>query len=228
MPTAAVLFTGGKDSVYALHKAIGEGLEVKVLVSAIPHYNYSLLYHRPSYTGLLAQAQSLSMPLETIGLYDPRREIEALYHLLRRVREKYGVEVAVTGGIKSRFQLKAFSEAASRVGLRVYAPCWGFRELDYMAELLRSGIKFIVVSITSMGIPHSLLGKVFTENDLDTLSRLSARYGFNISFEGGEAETFVVDAPLFKYRLLVHGETKIVSEFEGYYEIRKISLVKKV
>ncbi|MEM0100042.1 MAG: hypothetical protein QXG50_03575, partial [Desulfurococcaceae archaeon] len=38
LPTAAVLFTGGKDSVFALHEAIERGIQVKALVSIIPLY----------------------------------------------------------------------------------------------------------------------------------------------------------------------------------------------
>jgi ABC transporter with metal-binding/Fe-S-binding domain ATP-binding protein len=227
LDAAAVLFTGGKDSVYALHKAIENGVEVKVLVSIIPLYKYSLLYHQPIFRGLVAQAQSLSIPLESMGLLDPSREREALTTLLQRAKSKYGVNMVVTGAVKSVFQYKAFREISRGVGLELYAPNWGVNEEEYMESILRGNIEFSLISITSMGIPHELLGKVFTWRDLDKLVKLSKKYGFNLSFEGGEAETFVTNAPLFKYKLILTGRTIIVSDYEGYYEISRVKLAKK-
>ncbi|MEM0001353.1 MAG: diphthine--ammonia ligase [Desulfurococcaceae archaeon] len=228
MPTAAVLFTGGKDSVFALHEAIERGIQVKALVSIIPLYKYSMLYHQPNFNGLIAQAQALSLPLETIGLINPSEETRALYILLSRVKRKYGIDMLVTGAVKSVFQYKAFSKVSEEVGIELYAPNWGVNEEEYMARILGKNIEFMLISITSMGIPHDLLGRVFTWKDLEYLIRLSKKYGFNLSFEGGEAETYVINAPLFKYRLIVSGRKIIISEYEGYFELEKISLSKKV
>jgi ABC transporter with metal-binding/Fe-S-binding domain ATP-binding protein len=224
---AGVLFTGGKDSVYALHKALSEGYEVKVLLTVIPHYEHSMLYHKPPYQVLLAQAKSLGIPLESVGLSSQEGELSALEHLLKRARDKYGVELVVTGALKSNFQRRKFAEAASKLGMELYSPHWGLSDEEYMESLLRHGIKFIIVSITSMGIPLGLLGKALAPEDLEVLKKLSKKYGFNLSFEGGEAETLVVDAPLFKYRLEVEGRPVVVSEYEGYFVVSKCKLVKK-
>lgn len=227
MAVATVLFTGGKDSVYALHRAVWDGLEVRVLASIVPHYKYSMLYHQPNYTLLLAQAQALSTPLETIGLADPQREELALKSLLQRVKRYYNIKVVVTGGIRSAFQRNAFKRVAEALGLDLYAPTWGVKDEEYMEDLLRNNINFMIVSITSMGIPHNILGRTITGDDINRLARLSKKYGFNLSFEGGEAETAVVDAPLFKYKLDVRGEVVEVSEFEAYFEIKKVIIHKK-
>ena len=34
-------------------------------------------------------------------------------------------------------------------------------------------------------------------SSLDDLEKLSVKFGFNLNFEGGEAETFVINCPLF-------------------------------
>ena len=220
------MFTGGKDSVYALHKAIEKGIEVKVLASIIPHYKYSMLYHQPYYNALLSQAQSLGIPLETIGICDQNLEKEALRKILRRVKEKYHVDIVVTGGVKSIFQYEVFDKIASELGLKTYAPLWRVNEEDYLRDILDYGIEFILVSITAMGIPHYLLGKVFNRDDLEKLTALSRKYGFNLSLEGGEGETLVTNAPFFKYKLIVKGKRVDLSEYEGYFEIQRVVLVK--
>ena len=222
-----VLFTGGKDSVMALHKAVESGLRPVVLLTAIPLYRYSMLYHQPIFTCLQLQAKALELPLETIGVYDPQMELTSLKLLIRRAKVKYRVEAIVTGAIKSRYQFRVFNDIALEEGLKVYAPLWMIDEESYLRELVEAGIRFMLISITSMGIPLSLLGKVVEKDDVERLITLSKKYGFNLSFEGGDAETLVVDAPLFKYVLAPSGRVEVVSEFEGYYVVEKVKLLRK-
>lgn len=227
MKRAGVLFTGGKDSVYALHKAVSSGLNVVVLLTIVPHYKYSMLYHQPYFEVLRAQAQSLNIPLESAGVYDPEKEVEYLDYLVGRALKMYNIKVLVSGAIKSRFQRRVFESVAEKWGLELYVPHWGLDDYEYMKALLDYGIEFITISITAMGIPHSILGRKFTKEDLELLSKLSTKYGFNLSFEGGEAETLVVDAPLFRYTIEVEGDVIRVSEFESYFQVKKYKLVKK-
>jgi len=224
---ATVLFTGGKDSVYALHKATESGLEIRVLSSVIPMYKYSMLYHQPYFNVLQAQAQSLGIPLETIGVYDESMELNALRTLLKRVMEKYGVRTVVSGAIASNYQRKRFEAIAGELGLETYLPLWGRNAYTYLDELIAYGIRFMIASVTSMGIPMELLGKEVEAGDAEALVKLSLKYGFNPSFEGGDAETIVTDAPLFKYRLVITGEKKVLSEYEGYFEPLRVRLIRK-
>lgn len=222
------MFTGGKDSTYALHKAIWNGYRVAVLSSVIPLYKHSMLYHQPSPSILQAQAYSLGIPVESIGVNNPDFELNALRILLARVRDKYGVRVVVAGAISSRYQKERFSSIAGELGLELYTPLWGMDPSSYLREVISNGIKFTIASITSMGIPMELLGKEIDLRDAEKLIALSEKYGFNPSFEGGDAETIVVDAPLFKYRLYLTGVKRIVSEYEGFFEPSRVKLVKKL
>jgi diphthamide synthase (EF-2-diphthine--ammonia ligase) len=76
-----------------------------------------------------------------------------------------------------------------------------------------------------MGLSPRLLGKVLTIDDIEYLINSALRYGFNPALEGGEGETFVVDAPLFKYELLINdGEVRRLGEYSWVYIIKSISL----
>ncbi|WP_440059055.1 diphthine--ammonia ligase [Thermogladius sp. 4427co] len=227
IPTATVLYSGGKDSTVALMKALSKGFKIPVLTSVIPLYDYSMLYHKPNFTALSLQSFSIGIPLESVSVGRPGLEEAVLENVLRRVKERYGVEYVITGGILSRFQKRVFDKIASRVGLQTYTPLWGLNQEDYLREVLRAGIKFTIISITAMGIPHRYLGRVVDESDIEELIKLSRKYGFNPSFEGGEAETLVVDAPIFKYRLRIYGNPRIISDFVSYFDIRKIVLERK-
>ena len=59
------------------------------------------------------------------------------------------------------------------------------------------------------------------------LKEIEKKYRIHLSFEGGEAETFVVDCPLFYKKLRILKSETIFSKHSGIYNIIKIKLVKK-
>jgi len=97
-------------------------------------------------------------------------------------------------------------------------------EKEYMENLLESNFHFIPISVTSDGLDESWLGKEITQEDLITLEKLSKKYGFNLSFEGGEAETFVTDCPLFSHPIKIVKSKKIWDGYRGRFEILEAKL----
>lgn len=91
-----------------------------------------------------------------------------------------------------------------------------------MRWLAREGFKFVITSASAYGFPFDLLGKEITTEDVEKIIERARRYGFNPAFEGGEAETFVTYAPLFKTQLKVKGRLRRISEYECRYEITDI------
>ena len=223
----AVLFTGGKDSVFAVHKLRDEGFNVKVLISIIPSYEYSMLYHKPYPQVLMLQAYSMGIPLETAMVVDPGREEAVLDEILARCVKRYRVSALASGAVLSRFQRERFEKIALKHGLETIHPNWGIDQKTYLRTLTNYGIRFIIQSITTMGLPHSILGKVLSVEDVERILVLSEKYGFNPSFEGGEAETIVVDAPLFKHRLQCEGGIEERSIYEAFFNIKKCWLIPK-
>src|SRR3989338_959141 len=99
----AVLFSGGKDSCLALHKAKLEGHEIKYLLSIIPKNFDSFMFHRPYLKLLEKQAEMLDIDLiifESEGIEN--KEIDDLRLLIEKVKDK--VDVIVVGGIASNYQ----------------------------------------------------------------------------------------------------------------------------
>lgn len=217
---ATVLFTGGKDSTYALHLAYLQGFDVVVLSTIYPLYEYSMLYHRPVFNLLRLQAQSMNLPLESVAVYSPRHELSSLYNLLKRVRENYGVKAVFSGAVLSDFQRIRYSMICEKLSLKSYTPLWRIDQSKYMLELVEHGIEFILISINTHGLPMKFLGKIITKKDVYEIIKRSIKYGFNPAFEGGEAETLVVNAPLFKKEIRVFGDKIIKSPYEGYYVIK--------
>ena len=57
----------------------------------------------------------------------------------------------------------------------------------------------------------------------EKLADLSERHGIHLSGEGGEYETFVIDAPHFKKRIIVEKSTTVWEGQSGYFKIEKAS-----
>jgi uncharacterized protein (TIGR00290 family) len=88
-----------------------------------------------------------------------------------------------------------------------------------MNELISSKFVFIITSVSSGGLDDSWLGKIITKNDVVNLYALSQKFGFNLNFEGGEAETFVIDCPLFSHAIKIIQGKKIWDGYRGRFEI---------
>lgn len=222
MRTAA-LFSGGKDSTFAVHAARQMGHTVECLVTVRPESEDSRLLHHPNvgFTGL--QARSMGIPQLVAsaagGGDDPGREVDAICGVLSQARDELGIRGVVHGGILSEFQRTLFGDACDRAGLEAVAPIWGVDQTAYMRCLLRERFAFIITSVTAGGLDGSWLGRQVTAGGLEELERLSARHSFNVSFEGGEAETFVVDCPLFSRPVSVKRAKKTWDGYRGRFEI---------
>ena len=95
---------------------------------------------------------------------------------------------------------------------------------EYMNELINSGFKFILTSVSSDGLDERWLGKIISAHDILQLNKLSDKYGFNLNFEGGEAETFVVDCPLYSHPININKSKTIWNGYRGRFEIEDAGL----
>jgi len=225
---AAVLLSGGKDSVFAFHEA-SKLYNVSTAVVMIPKNPASWMFHAINAKFAIFVAKALGIKniiaRETSGEKD--KELIDLEEAIKEAKEKFKVKAIIAGAIASNYQKLRVEALTKKYNLGLYAPAWQKDQYSYMNEILAKGIKFIIVGIFCEGIDSRYLGKVIDKDDLEQLYNASKRYGFNISFEGGEAETLAIDGPLFKHRLEVKGTKIKQGEFEWIYDIADIKLIKK-
>ena len=218
------MYSGGKDSTYALHWAVLHGFDVQCLGTVLPNQPDSMLFHYPAVR--LTKLQAESMGFKLVQVKGSRDEYASLIELFTWFK-KLGADGVVAGALLSDYQRLRFSMAAEEVGLKTYTPLWRKNQEEYMRSLIREGFKFIIVTIQAYGIPEKFLGKVLTEDDIEEIIELSKLYGFNPGFEGGEAETLVIDAPLFRYRLEVEGKPRRIAPYHYVYDIYSARLIPK-
>jgi diphthine-ammonia ligase len=223
----ASLFSGGKDSTYAIYKAKQEGHSIECLVSIFPQSEESHLLHFPNISTTSLQASAMKIPQiqGRINTTDPQIELEQLQNLLEKAKKDFGIEGIVHGGLFSDYQRTRFETIGKNLSLKVLSPLWHIDQKNYLKQLLDSKFKFIITSVTSEGLDQTWLGREITRDDIDKLIILSEKYGFNLTFEGGEAETFVVDCPLFYTPIQIIKANKIWDGYRGRFEITEAVLV---
>jgi len=224
----AALFSGGKDSTYALHLAMLKGLEIVCLITLKPLREDSWMFHYPSVEITKLQAKALGLPqIFKITSGVKGEEIKDLERAIKEAIEKYDIEGIVAGALLSDYQRMNIMRIVSKYDLEAYTPLWRKNQEDYMRDVVKHGVKFIVTEINAFGLPMKFLGKEITLDDVEEIIKYARKYRFNPAFEGGEAETLVIDAPFFKKKLKVEGRILRISEFNARYVIEKVELVEK-
>lgn len=225
MKKAAVLFTGGKDSCLALLKA-KENFDVKYLLTIIPTSYDSWMWHKPSLLLLKAQARSLGIPLIIQkSKTEKEKEVKDLEKLIKKIKGK--IDYVVTGGIASKYQKTRITNTVKKLGLKIFNPLWGFGAADIWKKCLRRNFEIILTKICCEGLEKEWLGKKIDKNLFGDLVKRSKRYGFSLEFEGGDAETAVLDMPLFKEKLEIESNIRSESHNRHFLIIKKAKIKKK-
>ena len=217
----ACFFSGGKDSTYAIHLAKKQGHDVVCLLSIFAKSEESHLLHYPNLRWTKLQSESMNIPQLTIisNSNETNDELIVMEKLLQNAKEQFQIDGLVHGGIKSKFQKEKFETLCLKLNLVSIAPLWETNPKEYMNQLLDSNFHFMMVTVSSDGLDEQWLGKLISKSDIEVLNNLSDKFGFNLNFEGGESETFVINCPLFSYPIKINKFTKNWDGYRGRFEI---------
>ncbi len=217
----AVLATGGKDSILALYHVLREGHKVQYLATMIPQREDSWMFHYPNIELIDLVAEAVGIPLAkaaTSGIKE--EELKDLERLIRTL----DVEGVVSGAIASAYQKTRLDQICTQLGLKTIAPLWQREPLDLLNEILRLGFDIIVVGVYAYGFGEDWLGRRIDEVTVADLINLNKKHGVSLVGEGGEYETLVLDAPIFKKRIEVVEAQRIWKDESGYLKITQATL----
>lgn len=224
---AAVLFSGGKDSTMAIYNAVESGDDVKFLLSVKSANDESYMFHVPNIhlTNLLAEAMNIPLiSIETDGIKEA--ELEDLKRGFQKLKQ-LGVECIYTGALYSTYQKSRIEKLGLEVGLKIISPYWHIDELEYMNLIVSLGFEVIICGVSAYGLDESWLGRKIDGNCINDLVKLNDKIGLNLAFEGGEAETLVIDGPIFKKRVKILADSKKWHVDSGLYIIEDAILEDK-
>jgi predicted ATP pyrophosphatase (TIGR00289 family) len=220
----AVLATGGKDSTLALFDVLSKGYEVKYLASMIPLREDSWMFHYPNIRLVDLFAEAVEIPLvkaETSGVKE--EEVEDL----KRLIEKLDVDGVVSGAIASEYQKARVEKICEELKLECISPLWHKNPLNILKEIVDLKFDVMITGVCAYGFSIEWLGRRIDEAAIKDLTELNRKYGVSLVGEGGEYETLVLDAPLFKRRIRIIEAEKLWKDQNGYFLVKRAGLENK-
>jgi diphthine-ammonia ligase len=169
-------------------------------------------------------SRALEIPLvkaPTSGIKE--KELEDLKKLLASL----DVDGVVTGAVLSSYQKERIDRLCDELGIKSVAPLWRQDPLEIMKELIALKFKVIIVGVYAYGLDRSWLGREINTETLEKLVELNQKFQISLVGEGGEYESLVLDAPIFKKRIeIVEAETSYENN-SGVLTIKEARLVDK-
>ncbi|WP_459192979.1 diphthine--ammonia ligase [Halosimplex sp. J119] len=215
------LFSGGKDSSWALYRALERGLPVERLATVHPEGD-SYMYHVPATRLASLAAESIGIPLVEVEPDDfaasetvdsgaqGDAELEPLEAALEELADELpgGLAGVTAGAVESEYQTSRIEAMADRLGADVFAPLWQREPRELADEMLAAGFEIRIIRVAAGGLDESWLGRRLDADALDELESLSEKYGVHILGEGGEFETLVTDGPHMERAIRLDYETE--------------------
>lgn len=190
-----------------------------------PSSSESMLFHFPGINWTSMQAQALGIPhfiMEPEG-----EELNAVEEALSQLRNEHAIAGMAAGAVASDYQRSRFDRVCDSVGIKSFCPLWHKDPKAIQNDLLNAGFRAIMTGVAALGLDESWLGREMNEAAWIELRELSRHYGINLAGEGGEYETFVLDAPMFQQEIVVEESQKAWSGQSGHLIIEKASLREK-
>jgi len=226
----AIMYSGGKDSTYAVDYALEKGWDIKYLISIKPTRTDCYLFHFATVEHTKELAKILKIPhvLEECKVADPEKEAQIVRKIVEKQQKTTPINAVVLGGTGlQETQLRSIQNVLRPLGIEVFASHAG-EEHDLIIErMLNKGYQIMITQVASDGM-MPWLGKTLTRENFIDLKRDSLIYKFHIGFEGGYADTLVLDGPIFEKRLKVDDFEKVVEDdYSGHVKINKLRVLDK-
>ena len=193
----SVLFSGGKDSTYALFLA-KKYHEISCLIAIDSENKDSYMFHTPI-NDIEEQAKKLRLPLikqKTKGKKE--LELKDLKKAVQLAIRDYKIKGVVTGAVASSYQASRIQKICNELNINCFNPLWQKNQLELLQDLLRNKFKIKIVKVAADGFDESWINKIIDKKTIQDLINLNKKYGISLTGEGGEYESEVVDCPLFK------------------------------
>nr|XP_042131855.1 diphthine--ammonia ligase isoform X2 [Peromyscus maniculatus bairdii] len=213
----------------------------------------SYMYQTVGHHAIDLYAEAMALPLyrrtirgrslETGKMYTTCEgdEVEDLYELLKLVKEKEEIEGVSVGAILSDYQRVRVENVCKRLNLQPLTYLWQRNQEDLLREMIASNIEAIIIKVAALELhnifnvekrkilsiasldPDKHLGKTLHEME-PYLFELSKKYGVHVCGEGGEYETFTLDCPLFKKKIVVDSSEVVIHSADAFAPVAYLRL----
>jgi diphthine-ammonia ligase len=220
----AVLFSGGKDSTYALYKAMKDH-EIICLITIKSLNPESYMFHTPAIDLTKLQSQAMGIPLLTVETKGEKEiELKDLEIAIDEAKTMYKIEGVVTGAVESVYQSTRIQKICDKLGLWCFNPLWQMNQIQLLNELLDNKFKIIITSVNAYPFDETWLGQELDKNMINELTKLQNKFKVNPAGEGGETESLVINAPFFKKQIRIDNYDVNHKDYSGSINITEAHL----
>jgi uncharacterized protein (TIGR00290 family) len=206
--TYAVAFSGGKDSMLALDRALRARLRVARLLTLYDEASARVRFHAVPVAVMRVQAEALGLP---ISLY-PTTPVtfEQVFHQALEDLRAEGVDGLIFGDIHLSDVRTWYELHVRAAGLEHVEPLWGEPPESLVREVIARGYAAVLTCVEEARTNPAWLGQPLCE---ELVAAFEAR-GIDPCGERGEYHTLVTDGPLFRAPLAVRfGSVRIENGF---------------
>ena len=217
----AALFSGGKDSVFAIYIAKQWGWDISHLVTIHPKKQDSWMFHSVNIHLTEKLAEAIGIPLikrQTKG--EKEEELKDLKEILKNLN----IDGVISGAIASEYQRTRIEKICHELEIKSFAPIWHKNQELILREQINAGFKIIIVGVFAYGFDETWLGKTIDGKTIDAIMQLRKKYAINTAGEGGEFETLTIDGPIFKRKLVLDETSKEWKRDSGILRVNKAHL----
>ena len=223
----AVMYSGGKDSTFAIQHCLEKGWTIKYLLSVKPNRTDCYLFHFATveYTKELSGMLGYDHIYTTCDVADPKKEAE----IIKEIVKENMVDAVVLGGVGlQETQIKSLRDALFDLGVEVFATHTGHDHGRLIEEMIKNGYDIRITQVAADGFNKNWLGRKIDAETFIELKKLSQKFGFHLGAEGGHYDTLVVDGPIFNKKLeILDSKPVMETDCSGYLKVNRVSIIEK-
>lgn len=205
-------FSGGKDSMLAVHRMVEAGHTCNGLITTTDNENIQSWVHNIDLTILKELACSLNMPFYPIGV-NPDDYADDFKVALLKLKENVEYDAIVFGDIDIEEHREWCENLCREVNVRAIFPLWQEEREKLVLEFINAGYQAVIKKVMKDKLSKDFLSKQLDLNLIETLKKEDV----DICGENGEYHTLVYDGPLFSKGLALSYQD--ITENEYSYDI---------
>lgn len=186
-----VSFSGGKDSILSLDRAIKMGLEPVALMTTVNKSNGESWFHNINIEKLKEVSLALDIPLLLVECEG--NNYESIFESTLKTMKELGVEGCIFGDIDIEVHREWCTNRCKNIGIEAIFPLWQENREKLVKEFILLGYKAMIKKINLDYMDSKFLGQTL---DLELIEEIR-NTGADICGENGEYHTIVYDGPLF-------------------------------
>ena len=184
-------YSGGKDSIFAIYRAITAGLVPLELITT-----YNIDANRSWFHGVtdkLLQEVSTSLAIPVKLIKTSGDQYTENFETALKMAKDNGAEVCVFGDVDIEGHIDWCTARCETIGLIPFFPLFGEDRKQLVYDFIDTSFSTIITTVDTTKVPRDVLGQTLTKEVADYIEA----NGADICGENGEYHTFTYDGPIF-------------------------------